>query len=188
VGTVLAIVLGLLALLLVIGAVISVVLVSWARQLWRDFRGTPVFGTASRGVNLAGPVLAYRDVLRRAPLDATNLTLRIQRKAKALEGIRQHLGTEQLFRVEETTRRYLPDTMNAYRSTLVASAAPQRAEASRLLVAQLVQIDSNLDEIAAGAGERGIAALKANGMFLEEISSELKPEPGQLPAPEQKAP
>lgn len=171
-GTFLVIVLSLVALLVILGVVISVVLIAWVRSLWRTFRRTPVFGSVAQGVNLAGPALTYRDVLRKAPLEATNLTMRIQRKVLALEGIKEHLGTEQLFRVQETSRRYLPDTMTAYRSTLVATNSPQRAEASKMLIEQLSRIDSNLDEIASGAGERGIAALKANGMFLDELSAD----------------
>jgi hypothetical protein len=185
VGTAAVIVLSLVALLIILGVVITVVLVAWLRTLWREFRRTPVFGSVARGVNMAGPAIAYRDVLRKAPLEATSLTLRIQRKVLALEGIKQYLGTEQVFRVQETSRRYLPDTMAAYRTTLVATDADQRTEASRMLVAQLSRIDSNLDEIAAGAGERGIAELKANGAFLDELSTDLKESP-QLPGHDQK--
>ena len=183
-GTVTVIVVSLVALLVILGVVITVVLVAWLRQLWREFRRTPVFGSVARGVNLAGPALAYRDVLLKAPLEATNLTLRIQRKVLALEGIKRYLGTEQLFRVQETTSRYVPDTMAAYRTTLVAGNTGQHSEASEMLLAQLARIDANLDEIAAGAGERGIAELKANGAFLDEISSDLKEEPQQLPGHE----
>ena len=118
-------------------------------------------------------MLAYRDVLSRAPIDATNLTLRIQRKAMALESVKEELGTEQRFRVEETTRRYLPDTMNAYRKAVAASEAGQRAEASRMLIEQLSRLDANLDGIAAGAGESALAAMKANGHFLDELSAEV---------------
>jgi hypothetical protein len=188
VGTLFVIGIIVAILFVLAGTGVAVLLFAWFRHLWRDLRRTPVFGAqVARGANLARPVLAYRDVLSRAPIDATNLTLRIQRKAMALESVKEELGAEQRFRVEETTRRYLPDTMNAYRKTLAASDA-QHTEASRLLVEQLSQLDANLDGIAAGASESALAALKANGHFLDELSAEVTGTDQALPGKEQQKP
>ena len=115
-------------------------------------------------------MVAYRDALRRAPARASQLTYRVQRKALALEGISSHLGTEQRFRVAETSRRYLPDTLEAYRLVVAGSDGRPPPEASRLLLGQLSQLEASLDGIAVGAGERGLDALRANGLFLSAIS------------------
>lgn len=177
---------ALVILFVVAGAGVAVVLLAWFRHLWRELRRTPMFGgQIARGASLARPMVMYRDVLSRAPLNATNLTLRIQRKALALESIKDELGSEQRFRVEETTRRYLPDTMDAFRKALVANDAQQRTEATRLLEEQLSQLDANLDGIAAGAGESALAALKANGHFLDEVSSQLQSPEQELHVKEQ---
>lgn len=171
VGAFLVILLSALVLFVLLGGAIVWLVFAWARQMWREVRRTPTFGQVSRGMAMARPVLAYRDVLRRAPALATELTVRIQRKAIALEAIGAQLGAEPRFRVGETTKRYLPDTMEAYRVAAVGQGTEQREEASRLLVEQLTQIDRNLDRIASGAGEAGISALRANGIFLDQISS-----------------
>lgn len=170
-GTLLVILVAALVLFVLLGGAITWVVVAWIRHMWNELRRTPTFGQVSRGVGMARPILAYRDALRRAPARATELVVAIQRKATALEGIKEQLGPEPRFRVAETTRRYLPDTMEAYRIAIVGQGRDQRLEASRLLLEQLTQIDRNLDRIATGAGETGIAALRANGAFLGEIAA-----------------
>jgi hypothetical protein len=170
VTTVLTIGLAGLFLLGLISVLAGLVFFAWLRQLWRELRRTPTFSQIARRAAVAKPMLTYRDALRRAPGLATDLTLRLNRKALALEVISNKLGSEQRFRVEETTRRYLPDTLNAFQMALVGADAERRDRASKMLVEQLAQLESSLDSIAAGAGEDGIAALQANGAFIEEIS------------------
>ena len=183
-----------LVLLLVAAGVVGVLLFAWLRHIWRDLRRTPTFSQVARGARMARPLLAYSDVLRLAPSAAAPLTFRIQRKALALATIREQLGSEERFRLDETTGRYLPDTMNAFRMAVATREPARRGEASQLLIDQLSRLDSNLDRIATSAGESGIAALKANGLFLDEISAGLReqrptelesgehpPEPRSLP-------
>jgi hypothetical protein len=164
---------GLVALLLVlaIGTGVVLLLFVWLRQLWRELRRTPSFSRMASRAAVARPMLTYRDVLRRAPPAALELTSRLQRKALALESIRDQLGSEQRFRVAETTRRYLPDTMNAFRLALAGADDGRQGEASALLVKQLSDLEAGLDGIAAGAGEKGLLALRANGVFLDQLTS-----------------
>jgi hypothetical protein len=172
-------------LLLVAAGVVGFLLFAWLRHVWRDLRGTPTFSQVARGARMARPLLAYRDVLRLAPSAAAPLTFRIQRKAMALATIRDQLGAEERFRLDETTGRYLPDTMNAFRMAVTTREPAGRGEASQLLMDQLSQLDSNLDRIAGSAGETGMAALRANGVFLGEISADMRERaPGQLDAGE----
>jgi hypothetical protein len=169
VGTALVILLAVLAFCVLVVGAVTWAIFAFVRHLWREVRRTPTFGQVSRGVSMARPVIAYREALRRAPSEATELVVRIQRKAMALDAVKEHLGPEPRFRVGETTARYLPDTMQAYRVASVGQGRQQRLEASRLLLQQLAQMDRNLDRIASGAGETGIQALRANGAFLGEI-------------------
>jgi hypothetical protein len=179
VGTLLVVLIVAAAMFVLVGGAVAWVVLAWIRQMWREVRRTPTFGRVSRGVGMARPVLAYRDVLRRAPAQATEMVVRIQRKAQALDAIRDQLGSEPRYRIAETTTRYLPDTLQAYRIAVVGQGREQRQEASRLLIDQLGAIDRNLDRIAAGAGETGIAALRANGVFLDEISERPPLAPGR---------
>lgn len=164
------VVLALLLLGLVAAAI--ALFVAWLRGLWQEFRRTPVVNDLSRRANLAKPLLAYRETLRLAPPEATSRTMRIQRKAIALERISDQLGDEERFRVEETTRRYLPDTMHAYQLAVTGADLPGRREASRLLIKQLAQIEGSVDAAAATAGENGMRVLEANGRFLSEIKED----------------
>ena len=166
----LVVVLGLLVLGALAGAV--ALLTAWLRSLWHEFRSTPVVSELSRSANLAKPLVAYRDSLRLAPPEATTRTMRIQRKALALERISDRLGDEERFRVGETTRRYLPDTMQAYRLAVTGADAGSRREASKLLIEQLARIEEGVDEAASTAGEQGMRVLEANGRFLAEISED----------------
>jgi hypothetical protein len=164
--------LAIAAFFVLFGVGIAVLFVAWLRQLWGEFRRTPTVSSLARGARAARPVVAYRDVLRHAPADTATRTLRIQRKALALEGIEAQLDSQDRFRVRETTRRYLPDTMQAFRMATMGEGADRRRDAARMLNEQLGQIESQLDRIATGAGENGLAILETNGRFLDEISSE----------------
>lgn len=164
--------LALAAFFVLFGVGIVVLFVAWLRQLWAEFRRTPTVSSLTRGARAARPVVAYRDVLRHAPPDTATRTLRIQRKALALEGIEAQLDSQDRFRVRETTRRYLPDTMQAFRVATMGEGGDRRREAARMLGEQLGQIESTLDRIASGAGENGLAILETNGRFLGEISSD----------------
>ena len=172
-----------------LGAAVAL-LAAWLRGVWREFRSTPVVGSITQGASVARPLVQYRDVLRLAPAEATAQTVRIQRKALALERIKDDLGAEDRFHVEETTRRYLPDTMNAYRLAVTGADPEQRTAAARLLMKQLAQLEESVDTAAKGAGEVGMRALRANGDFLEQIteddtSAKLPPPPnGHNPAHE----
>jgi hypothetical protein len=168
--TFLLVVLGLLVVLVLLGLLTATTLVLLLRRLVRRLRGSPTYSRVARAATLARPMVAYRDALRRAPSRATQLTYRVQRKAVALEAISSHLGPEQRFRVVETTRRYLPDTLEAFRLVVAGSDGRPPPEASRLLVGQLSQLEASLDGIAVGAGETGLEALRANGLFLSAIS------------------
>ena len=164
--------LAIAAFFVLFGVGIAVLFVAWLRQLWGEFRRTPTVSSLARGARAARPVVAYRDVLRHAPADTATRTLRIQRKALALEGIEAQLDSQDRFRVRETTRRYLPDTMQAFRMATMGEGADRRRDAARMLNEQLGQIESQLDRIATGAGENGLAILETNGRFLDEISSQ----------------
>jgi hypothetical protein len=168
--TFLLVVLGLFVVLVLFGLLTATTLVLLLRRLVRRLRGSPTYSRVARTATLARPMVAYRDALRRAPARATQLTYRVQRKALALEAISRHLGPEQRFRVAETSRRYLPDTLEAYRRVVTGSDGRPPAEASRLLVGQLSQLEATLDGIAVGAGDTGLDALRANGLFLSAIS------------------
>jgi len=168
--TFLLVMLGLLVAMVLFGVLTATTLALLLRRLVRRLRGSPTYSRVARAATLARPMVAYRDALRRAPARATQLTYRVQRKALALETISRHLGTEQRFRVAETTRRYLPDTLEAYRLVVAGSDGRPPQEASRLLVGQLSQLEASLDGIAVGAGETGLEALRANGLFLGAIS------------------
>lgn len=170
--------------LLVLGLVGTAValLLAWLRGLWHEFREAPMVGGIARTAGAARPLVQYRDVLRLAPAEATAQTIRIQRKAMALERVKEHLGAEDRFHVEETTRRYLPDTMSAYRLAVTGAEGEQRTAAARLLMKQLAQLEDTVDTAARGAGEVGMRALRANGQFLEQISEEEPP--AELPPPD----
>jgi hypothetical protein len=176
---------GIVALLIALAAVVTIAAVSiaWLRRLWRSLHRNPTLSWIARRVETAKQVFSYREALRLAPPPATDLTFRVQRKAMALEGMAGELGPKERFRVEQTTRRYLPDTLNAFQMALMGGDDERRKLARELLVDQLSQLEGNLDRIAVGAGEKGIAALKANGMFIDSISAP----PGddlQLPGPD----
>ena len=166
-------VVGIVVFLVALVAMVTITAVSiaWLRRLWRSLRQSPTLSWIARRAETARQVLTYREALRLAPPRATDLTLRVQRKAMALEGIAGELGPRERFRVEQTTRRYLPDTLNAYRMALMGGDDERREVAQELLVDQLSRLEGNLDRIAVGAGEKGIAALKANGMFIDSISA-----------------
>ena len=172
-----AVVVALLVLGL-LGTAVALVL-AWLRGVWHEFRSAPMVSSITQSANAARPLVQYRDVLRLAPAEATAQTVRIQRKALALERVKEQLGAEDRFHVEETTRRYLPDTMNAYRLAVTGADGPQRTAAAQLLVKQLAQLEDTVDTAARGAGEVGMRALRANGDFLEQIreddSSKLQP-------------
>ena len=169
--------------LLVLGLLGTAValLAAWLRGVWREFRNTPMVGGITQGASVARPLVQYRDVLRLAPAEATAQTVRIQRKALALERIKDDLGAEDRYHVEETTRRYLPDTMNAYRLAVTGAGPEQRTAAARLLMKQLAQLEESVDTAAKGAGETGMRALRANGDFLEQITED--DASAQLPPP-----
>ncbi|MBO0707607.1 MAG: hypothetical protein J2P43_06430 [Candidatus Dormibacteraeota bacterium] len=177
---IIAVVVALLVLGL-LGTAVAV-LVAWLRGLWHEFRTTPMVSGIAQSASVARPLVQYRDVLRLAPPEATAQTVRIQRKALALERVRDHLEAEDRFHVEETTRRYLPDTMNAYRLAVTGASGEQRSAAAQLLMKQLAQLEETVDTAARGAGEVGMRALRANGQFLEQISDD---EPSaELPPPD----
>jgi hypothetical protein len=176
--------LAIAAFFVLFGVGIAVLFVAWLRQLWGEFRRTPTVSSLARGARAARPMVAYRDVLRLAPADTATRTLRIQRKAIALEGIEGQLDSQDRFRVRETTRRYLPDTMQAFRLATMGDGGDRRREAARMLNEQLGQIESTLDRIASGAGDNGLAILETNGRFLDEISSDQTADPdGNGPLP-----
>lgn len=164
----------------VFGAAVALLL-AWLRGLWSEFRNTPLVGGISRTAAVTRPLVEYRDVLRLAPPEATAQTVRIQRKAMALERVKQHLEAEDRYRVEETTRRYLPDTMDAYRLAVTGAGGEQRTAAAQLLMKQLAQLEDTVDDAARGAGEIGMRALRANGDFLQQITDE--DAPPELPPP-----
>jgi hypothetical protein len=169
--------LAIAAFFILFGVGVAVLIVAWLRQLWGEFRRTPTISSLARGAQAARPVVAYRDVLRQAPADTAPRTLRIQRKALALEHIEGQLDSQDRFRVRETTRRYLPDTMQAFRLATMGDGGDRRQEAARMLSEQLGQIETTLDRIAGSAGENGLAILETNGRFLDEISSDGPVEP-----------
>ena len=150
---------------------IAAVSIAWLRRRWRSLRQSPTLSWIARRAETARQVLSYREALRQAPPRAADLTLRVQRKAMALEAIAGELGPRERFRIEQTTRRYLPDTLNAFQMALMGSDDERRKVARELLVDQLSQLEGNLDRIAVGAGQKGIAALRANGMFIDSISA-----------------
>ncbi|MGH7910148.1 MAG: hypothetical protein ACREQM_00080 [Candidatus Dormibacteraceae bacterium] len=158
---------------------------AWVRGTWREFRAAPMVSGIARTANAARPLVQYRDVLRLAPAEATSQTMRIQRKALALERIKDHLQAEDRFHVEEATRRYLPDTMNAYRLAVTGADQEQRRAAAQLLMKQLAQLEGTVDGAARGAGETGMRVLQANGEFLKEIAEE--PSDAELPPPKEDA-
>jgi len=79
-----------------------------------------------KGVYPNPPLDRYRDLLGQAHPEAVAQTARILGKARALERVKDQLGPDDRFHVEETTRRYLPDTMNAYRLATAAADGEQR--------------------------------------------------------------
>ena len=164
---------GIVVLVITLVAVVTIaaVFVAWLRRLWRSLRQSPTLSWIARRAETARQVFSYREALRLAPPRATDLTLRVQRKATALEAIAGELGPRERFRVEQTTRRYLPDTLNAFQMALMGGDSERRKVAQALLVDQLSRLEGNLDRIAAGAGDKGIAALSANGMFIDSISA-----------------
>lgn len=164
----------------VLGAAVALLL-AWLRGVWHEFRSAPMVSSIAQSASAARPLVQYRDVLRLAPPEATAQTVRIQRKAQALERVKDHLGAEDRFHVEETTRRYLPDTMNAYRLAVTGADGQQRMAAAQLLIKQLAQLEDTVDTAARGAGEVGMRALRANGQFLEQISED--DESSALPPP-----
>lgn len=172
--------------LLVLGllGVAVTLLLAWLRGLWHEFRTTPMVSGIAQSANTARPLVQYRDVLRLAPPQATAQTVRIQRKALALERVKDHLGAEDRFHVEETTRRYLPDTMNAYRLAVTGADGEQRSAAAQLLMKQLAQLEETVDGAARGAGEVGMRALRANGQFLNEIAEDEDQPSAELPPPD----
>lgn len=174
--------------LLVLGLIGTAValLLAWLRGIWHEFRATPLVGTITQSANTTRPLIQYRDVLRLAPPEATAQTMRIQRKAMALERVKDHLEAEDRYHVEETTRRYLPDTMNAYRLAVTGADPRQRTAAAQLLMKQLAQLEDTVDGAARGAGEIGMRALRANGDFLQQITEE-DPAP-ELPGPDDPQP
>lgn len=177
---IIAVVVALLVLGL-FGAAVALLL-GWLRGLWHEFRTTPMVSGIAQGATITRPLVQYRDVLRLAPPEATAQTVRIQRKALALERVKEQLGAEDRFHVEETTRRYLPDTMNAYRLAVTGADGHQRSAAAQLLMKQLAQLEDTVDTAARGAGEVGMRALRANGQFLEQIVEE--DPPAELPPPD----
>jgi len=179
---IIAVVVALLVLGL-FGAAVALLL-GWLRGLWHEFRTTPMVSGIAQSANNVRPLVQYRDVLRLAPPEATAQTVRIQRKAVALERIKDNLGAEDRFHVEETTRRYLPDTMNAYRLAVTGADGGQRSAAAQLLMKQLAQLEETVDTAARGAGEVGMRALRANGDFLEQITEDEPP--AKLPPPDEK--
>lgn len=169
----------------VLGASVALLL-AWLRGLWNEFRSTPIVGGITQTATTARPLVQYRDVLRLAPPEATAQTVRIQRKALALERVKEHLEAEDRYHVEETTRRYLPDTMNAYRLAVTGADGEQRTAAAQLLMKQLAQLEDTVDGAARGAGEVGMRALRANGDFLQQITEE--DPPAELPGPDDAKP
>ena len=175
---------GIAILVIALVAGVTVVAVyAWLRRLWRSLAQSPTLSWVARRAQTARQVLSYRDALRHAPPRATELTLRVQRKATALEAIAGDLDPKERFRVEQTTRRYLPDTLNAFQMAMLGSDDERRRVARKLLVDQLAQLEGNLDRIAVGAGEKGIDALRANGMFIDSISAP-PPDDLHLPRPD----
>lgn len=162
------------------GAAVALLL-GWLRGLWHEFRTTPMVSGIAQSASTARPLVQYRDVLRLAPPEATAQTVRIQRKALALERVGDHLAAEDRFHVEETTRRYLPDTLSAYRLAVTGAGGEQRSAAAQLLMRQLAQLEETVDGAARGAGEVGMRALLANGQFLEQIRDDEPSE--ELPPP-----
>jgi hypothetical protein len=164
---------GIVVLVIALGAVvaITVVTIAWLRRLWLSLRQNPTLSWIARRAATAKQVLSYREALRLAPRRATELTFRVQRRAMALQEIAGELGPKERFRVEQTTRRYLPDTLNAFQMAVMGSDLEGRRVAQELLMAQLSQLEGNLDQIAVNAGERGIATLRANGIFIDSISA-----------------
>lgn len=172
-----------IAVLLIAFAVVvtvAVVTIAWLRRLWRSLRRSPTLSWVARRAETARQAFSYRDALRRAPPRATDLTLRVQRKAMALEVIAGELDPKERFRVEQTSRRYLPDTLNAFQMALMGGDNERVEAAQQLLVDQLSHLEGNLDRIAVHAGAKGIAALRANGMFIDSISA---PPPDDLQLP-----
>jgi hypothetical protein len=168
--------------LLIVGIVVAVIAfaamvtiaalaVAWMRRLWRSLGQSPTLSWIARRAETARQALAFREALRLAPPRATTLTFRVQRKARALETIAGELDSRERFRVEQTTRRYLPDTLNAFQLAVMGGDDERRKVAQELLVDQLSQLEGNLDRIAVSAGEKGISALRANGMFIDSISA-----------------
>ncbi|MBO0686870.1 MAG: hypothetical protein J2P45_27295 [Candidatus Dormibacteraeota bacterium] len=176
--TFLLVALGVFLALALLGLGTGLALFFSLRHLTRRFRraaaGTRVGTQVGRMARLAGPMVVHREALRLAPPRATELTFRIQRKALALEAIAAQLSPESRFRVVETSRRYLPDTLNAYRLASAGRDRRQRTEAAELLVGQLSEVEAMLDGIAVGSGDAGLAALRANGAFLNVISGRLQ--------------
>ncbi|MBO0683514.1 MAG: hypothetical protein J2P45_10190 [Candidatus Dormibacteraeota bacterium] len=191
VETFLLVALGVVLALALVGLASGLALFFSLRHLARRFRraaaGTWVGTRVGRMARLAGPMVVHRETLRLAPPRATELTFRIQRKVLALQTIAAQLPPESRFRVGETSRRYLPDTLNAYRLASASRDRRQRTEASGLLVGQLSELEAMLDRIAGGTGEAGLAALKANGAFLNVISGHSQ-EAALDPGPGSKAP
>ncbi|MBO0701519.1 MAG: hypothetical protein J2P38_01205 [Candidatus Dormibacteraeota bacterium] len=179
------VIIAIVVALLVVGLLGTAValLLAWLRGLWHEFRTTPMVSGFTQTASTARPLVQYRDVLRLAPPEATAQTVRIQRKALALERVKDQLGAEDRFHVEETTRRYLPDTMNAYRLAVTGAGGEQRSAAAQLLMKQLAQLEETVDGAARGAGEVGMRALRANGDFLQQMADD-EPPAGELPPPD----
>lgn len=158
-------------LVLVAVVMITVIAIAWLRRLWASFLHNRTVEWIARRATIARQALSYREALSLAPSRATALTFRVQRKAVALEAISGELDSKERFRVEQTTRRYLPDTLNAFQMAVMGGDAERRRVAQDLLVDQLAQLEDNLDRIAVDAGDRGIDVLMANGLFIRSISA-----------------
>lgn len=89
---------------------------------------------------------------------------------------RSGLGDETAFSLQETERRYLPDTLNAY---LNVPASRRDAAADSLLIDQLAVLERATSQRLATLAKTGEAALAANGAFLAERFGDAE----ALPAP-----
>lgn len=101
------------------------------------------------------------------PDDAARAVSRIEAMLDEAERLIARTGTtdERAFSLQETGRRYLPDTLNAY---LDLPPSGRDASADELLVDQLRLLERATAQRLAALAEAGRTQLAANGAFLAE--------------------
>src|SRR3984893_4283361 len=110
----------------------------------------------------------------RLPVDVQMKAEQISRKAEALMQYADRFptGSQDLYVLQRTPEKYLPNTLDAYLAVhpgyAHAPISPDGKTALQALWEQLNLLDSKLDEIAYSLNRHNLDRLVANGRFLEE--------------------